>query len=513
MNIIRLRAFGLVAAAVAIFLMALSLSGTQSPVTRVAAAATASSPTRIPRRTATPTPSPAIVGTPTAVPGAPTPTATPTPTPTAIPTLTPTPTVTPTATVTPTPTATATPTPAVAIEPVSNVADTTVAIGGIQAQVAPAPPDQQLELKITALNVEFPPIPAILQKGEVGKPIKLAANAAFPTGEKLIMGNLGRPDDPNLLGSRVVGPAVEVAITDIATGDAIGMPTRPATITLPFMPELLTPGTVPSDVFMGRLDKASGRWMKLEACHIVSESVQITCTSSEVGTVFGVFADTGLWRDLDSNTRYYAATNTYLRDDFLRFFNETGGPARHGFPRTNISVSGGLRSQWFQRSRFESASDVRMAPVGDEYVRALNLGWSLGDTSQCQQRNYPPPDAGKLAQPDRIGALLGLLGDELLRTILLGMADQPVDGVNPHKFFPQRAFCLAGPALAFYERNGEEAAFGFPISPEFRDDSTGAQVQYVENARFEFQTLEGGGTQVVLGLVGDDLLRFQGRLR
>ena len=383
----------------------------------------------------------------------------------------------------------------------------------MQAEVGPAPPGQNLELKITALNVALPPIPTTLVEDEVGEPVQLAAKASFPNGETIIVGNLDQPTDPNLLGWRVIGPAAEVTITNSESGKEVPIAHRPATVTLPFIAALLTPGTLPSAIFIGRLDHSTGRWTKLNRCHVVGEETEVTCISDTLGTVFGVFAETGLWRDLDSTTRYYAATNTYLRGAFLRFFNETGGPKRHGFPRTNIFETRTGQSQWFQRSRFEVDTDIYLAPLGDEYVLALGLGWSLDSAYQCQQQNYPKPDAGKLAQSDRIGSLTGLLGDELLRTMLLAVTDQPISGVTPHRFFTQRAFCMSGLALLFYEANGNEASFGFPISPEFRDDSTGMQVQYVENARLEFHTIEGGGTRIVLGLVGDDLLRHQGRLR
>ena len=127
------------------------------------------------------------------------------------------------------------------------------------------------------------------------------------------------------------------------------------------------------------------------------------CTSSQVGTVFGVFANTGMWRDIDANTRYFAATNTYIRGDFLRFYDETGGLDRHGFPRTNAGPENGVTTQWFQRSRFEASSDVRLAFLGDEFVRALGLGWDLDTSQECEIRNSPPPMVGSLAGPEPLG--------------------------------------------------------------------------------------------------------------
>ena len=89
-------------------------------------------------------------------------------------------------------------------------------------------------------------------------PIQIAATATFPTGEAIIVGNLARHEDPNLLGARVVGPAVEIKIVDTESGDEILRPNRPATISLPFDPELFGPGTQRGDVFIGLLDRASG---------------------------------------------------------------------------------------------------------------------------------------------------------------------------------------------------------------------------------------------------------------
>ncbi len=326
------------------------------------------------------------------------------------------------------------------------------------------------------------------------------------------MGNLARHEDPNLLGARVVGPAVEIKIVDTESGDEILRPNRPATISLPFDPELFGPGTQRGDVFIGLLDRASGRWTPLKNCHLDKDDPKVICTSSQVGTVFGVFANTGMWRDIDANTRYFAATNTYIRGDFLRFYDETGGLDRHGFPRTNAGPENGVTTQWFQRSRFEASSDVRLAFLGDEFVRALGLGWDLDTSQECEIRNSPPPMVGSLAGPEPLGSLVGIVADELLRSLLLIREDQPLTGVVPHRYFPERAFCLAGSALKFFDPGRGESSFGNPISPEFTDDSIGGTVQYFERARFEFRLNEAGGTRIVLGLLGDDLLRLQGRL-
>jgi hypothetical protein len=78
------------------------------------------------------------------------------------------------------------------------------------------------------------------------------------------------------------------------------------------------------------------------------------------------------------------------------------------------------------------------------------------------------------------------------------------------RHFVETGHNLCGGFLAFWERNGGLALFGYPISEEFeeRDPATGASllVQYFERNRFEYHPeLAGTPFEVQLGLLGNSL--------
>jgi len=95
-------------------------------------------------------------------------------------------------------------------------------------------------------------------------------------------------------------------------------------------------------------------------------------------------------------------------------------------------------------------------------------------------------------------AILGLL-----------LAAQPASAAPRQRCFPETGFCVSGPMLTYWERNGGLPVFGYPISAlntETVEQWTGP-VQWFERDR-----LEDHGTQGVLaGRLGARVLELQGR--
>ncbi|HEY0602698.1 MAG TPA: hypothetical protein VGD58_07290 [Herpetosiphonaceae bacterium] len=97
----------------------------------------------------------------------------------------------------------------------------------------------------------------------------------------------------------------------------------------------------------------------------------------------------------------------------------------------------------------------------------------------------------------------------------------PFDRIAPfpdspqHRYFPETGHSLHFGFKAFWEGNGGLPVFGFPLSEEFvernadlRQDFT---TQYFERERFEYHPENQPPYQVLLGRLGDELLRAQGR--
>ena len=76
--------------------------------------------------------------------------------------------------------------------------------------------------------------------------------------------------------------------------------------------------------------------------------------------------------------------------------------------------------------------------------------------------------------------------------------------------FPETGQTLSGAFLAFWEQHGAQAIFGLPISGAFDEqsliDGQTYRVQYFERARFEWHPENGEPYNVLLGLLGVEML-------
>ncbi|HEX6292229.1 MAG TPA: hypothetical protein VFZ66_23775 [Herpetosiphonaceae bacterium] len=97
----------------------------------------------------------------------------------------------------------------------------------------------------------------------------------------------------------------------------------------------------------------------------------------------------------------------------------------------------------------------------------------------------------------------------------------PFDRIAPfpdsaqRRYFPETGHALSYEFKRFWERNGGLAVFGYPLSEEFveRNVDLGQDftTQYFERERFEFHPENREPYRVLLGRLGDELLRSQGR--
>jgi sortase (surface protein transpeptidase) len=79
--------------------------------------------------------------------------------------------------------------------------------------------------------------------------------------------------------------------------------------------------------------------------------------------------------------------------------------------------------------------------------------------------------------------------------------------------FRQTGYCIAGRLREYWEQNGGLSVFGFPITPEQNERVEGRPVraQWFERARFELHPENAPPYDVLLGRLGADRLRQQGR--
>jgi hypothetical protein len=182
--------------------------------------------------------------------------------------------------------------------------------------------------------------------------------------------------------------------------------------------------------------------------------------------------------DEGDRVRYFEATGQELRDPFLRYWEDHGGLAMFGYPKTRVFEVRGRKVQYFERARFE----------------------------------YWPEHVGT-----RWEVQLGLLGRYETRGRSFDRTDPPGDDHDEDEavYFDQTGQFLGGAFRDYWENNGGLEIFGFPISPEFEEvnqaDGETYVVQYFERARFEWHP-EHAGTdhEVQLGLLGNQVLEQPG---
>jgi spore germination protein len=172
---------------------------------------------------------------------------------------------------------------------------------------------------------------------------------------------------------------------------------------------------------------------------------------------------------------YFQETGQVVAGAFLRYWQQYGGLAQFGLPRTREFQERSpydnklYTVQYFERARFE----------------------------------LHPENAGTPYE-----VLLGLLGRDFHRP------DPPAAHKDGATYYDQTGHNLGGPFRDYWLSHGGLFVSGLPITEEFveisPDDGKSYTVQYFERARYEYHPENKAPYDVLLGLLGNRLLREKG---
>lgn len=92
------------------------------------------------------------------------------------------------------------------------------------------------------------------------------------------------------------------------------------------------------------------------------------------------------------------------------------------------------------------------------------------------------------------------------------VAPLPLPAKVGEAYFPETGHTLRGEFKNYWDRNGGLAVFGYPLSEEFTEQTAEGSftVQYFERQRFEYHPDQAAPYNVLLGRLGDSVLRDQG---
>ena len=173
--------------------------------------------------------------------------------------------------------------------------------------------------------------------------------------------------------------------------------------------------------------------------------------------------------------RYFAETGQVVGGAFLRYWEQYGGLAQFGLPRTR---------------EFEERSSYDNKPYRVQYFERARF-------------EYHPEYANTPYE-----VLLGLLGRDF----------HPIDPPAPQRagqtYYAATGHNLGGVFRDYWLSHGGLFVSGLPLSEEFTeispDDGKPYTVQYFERARYEYHPENAAPYNVLLGLVGNRILRERG---
>ncbi len=167
----------------------------------------------------------------------------------------------------------------------------------------------------------------------------------------------------------------------------------------------------------------------------------------------------------ERGTRYFPETGHNLQGAFLNYFQEKGGLEIFGYPITEEFQEDGLLVQCFQRARLILTGSRGKRAWGSGEVKVAPLGELLGHRSPPFKPTYH----------------------------------------FPHRYYPQTGHALSFAFLNYYEAQGGEEVFGYPITEPFLEK--GLIVQYFQRARMEWHPDK---KRVQLGLLGEEYFEARG---
>ena len=175
--------------------------------------------------------------------------------------------------------------------------------------------------------------------------------------------------------------------------------------------------------------------------------------------------------------RYFPETGHFLRGIFYDYWRTHGATPVLGLPITEALSEDGLVVQYLERARLEWHPEISTDPR--QQVLLTRLGAII--TERRGLRFEPLPSGTSTASS---------------------------------VFFPQTGHNLANAFLAYWQRNGGLAVFGYPLSEEMVEvnpaDGRPYTVQYFERNRFEWHPELGPASNVQLGLLGVEYARMVG---
>jgi spore germination protein YaaH len=188
--------------------------------------------------------------------------------------------------------------------------------------------------------------------------------------------------------------------------------------------------------------------------------------------------------DESSGIRYFPETGHTLQGEFLSYWLAQGGLERFGYPRTEVFieydplVGQSYAVQYFERARFE----------------------------------FHPEYAGTFSE-----VLLGHVGRWALTQRGIDPWATAVGPIQGQRYFPESGHSLGGSFLRYWESQGGLTRFGYPLSEERHEvsaeDGQTYLVQYFERARMELHFHGDGSELVLLGLLGNEMLRERSWIR
>jgi hypothetical protein len=98
-----------------------------------------------------------------------------------------------------------------------------------------------------------------------------------------------------------------------------------------------------------------------------------------------------------------------------------------------------------------------------------------------------------------------LCGVALLATLLAGPLPATAQQLT---CFAETGHCIGGRFAQYWQQNGGLVVFGYPLTDELTEQ--GRTVQYFERQRFELHSENAAPYDVLLGLLGEEVLQQQG---
>jgi len=167
----------------------------------------------------------------------------------------------------------------------------------------------------------------------------------------------------------------------------------------------------------------------------------------------------------ERGTRYFPETGHNLQGAFFNYFQEKGGLEIFGYPITEGFQEDGFFVQYFERARLVLIGSRGKRASGSEEIKMAPLGELLGHRSPPFKPTYH----------------------------------------FPYRYYPQTGHALSFAFLDYYQAQGGEEVFGYPITEPFLE--RGLIVQYFQRARMEWHPDK---KRVQLGLLGEEYFEARG---